>query len=98
MITQFFTRDANFVPITGLGLIASKAITYIGATTGAIGATTLFTVTGVVGVRLLAVVSGVDITGAGLIEAGVAGNTAALLAQTTGTTLDVGEIWRKSVV
>lgn len=93
MITQFFTRDANFVPITGLGLIASKAITYIGATTGAIGATTLFTVTGVVGVRLLAVVSGVDITGAGLIEAGVAGNTAALLAQTTGTTLDVGEIW-----
>ena len=93
MTDQFFTRDANFVPITGLGLVGSKAITYIGATTGAIGATTLFTVTGVVGVRLLAVVSGVDVTGAGLIEAGVAGNTAALLAQTTGTTLDVGEIW-----
>ena len=93
MTDQFFTRDANFVPITGLGLIASKAITYIGGTTGAVGATTLFTVTGTVGVRLFAVVSGVDLTGAGLIEAGISGNTAALLAQTTGTTLDVGEIW-----
>ena len=93
MTDQFFTRDANFVPITGLGLVASKAITYVAPGTGSTGATTLFTVTGVVGVRLFAVVSGVDLTGAGLIEAGVAGNTAALLAQTTGTTLDVGEIW-----
>lgn len=41
-----FTRDANHVPITNLGLTTSKAITYVGGTTGATGATTLFTVTG----------------------------------------------------
>lgn len=93
MTDQFFTRDANHVPITGLGLMASKAITYVGATTGAVGATTLFTVTGKVAVRLFGIVSGADLTGTGTLEAGIAGNTAALLAQTTGTALDVGEFW-----
>lgn len=93
MTDQFFTRDANHVPITGLGLMTSKAITYVGATTGATGATTLFIVTGTVAVRLFGVVSGANLTGAGTLEAGIVGNTAALLAQTTGTDLDVGEIW-----
>lgn len=88
-----FTRDANFVPITNLGLVATKAITFVAGTTGATGATTLFTVTGAVAVRLFGVVSGADVTGSGTIEAGISGNTAALLAQTTGTTLDVGEVW-----
>lgn len=88
-----FSRDENFVPIQGLGFSASKAITYSALTTGATGATTLFTVTGAVAVRLFGVVSGTDVTGSGTIEAGIAGNTAALLAQTTGTALDVGEVW-----
>lgn len=88
-----FTRDANFVPITGVGLQAEKTITFSALTTGATGATTLFTVTGTVAVRLFGVVSGADVTGSGTIEAGIAGNTAALLAQTTGTALDVGEVW-----
>ena len=93
MTDQFFQRDANHVPITDLGLVASKAITYAAATTGAVGATTLFTVTGTVAVRIFGVVSGANLTGAGTLEVGIAGNTAALLAQTTGTDLDVGEIW-----
>ena len=88
-----FSRDENFVPIQGLGFTGTKAITLATATTGATGATTLFTVTGVVAVRLFGVVSGLDVTGTGTIEAGIVGNTAALLAQTTGTDLDVGEIW-----
>lgn len=88
-----FSRDQNFVPIQGLGFTTSKAITFSALTTGATGATTLFTVTGVVAVRLFGVVSGTDVTGSGTIEAGISGNTAALLAQTTGTALDVGEIW-----
>lgn len=93
MITQSFNRDANSVPITGLGLVCTKAITYTTLTTGAVGATTLFTVTGLVAMRVWAVESGTDITGSGTIEVGIAGNTAALLAQTTGTAIDVGEIW-----
>ena len=92
-VNAAFSRDQNFVPIQGLGFTASKAITFVAGTTGATGATTLFTVTGVVAVRLFGVVSGTDVTGSGTIEAGIAGNTAALLAQTTGTALDVGEVW-----
>lgn len=88
-----FQRDANYVPITNLGLMSTKTITYSALTTGAVGATTLFTVTGTVGVRIFGVVSGADLTGSGTLEVGIAGNTAALIAQTTGTNLDVGEIW-----
>ncbi len=55
--------------------------------------TTLFKVTGTVLVRIFGVCS-VDLAGAtATIEVGVAGNTAALLAQTTGTDIDVGDIW-----
>lgn len=92
MNNQFFQRDANHVPITNLGLVATKTITYAAGTTGATGATTLFTVTGAVAVRLFGVCS-VDLTGSGTLEAGIAGNTAALLAQTTGTAIDANEVW-----
>lgn len=88
-----FQRDGNFVPITNLGLTASKAITYSALTTGATGATTLFTVTGTVAVRIFALCSS-DLTGASAtLEVGISGNTAALIAQTTGTTIDTGEFW-----
>ncbi len=92
-VSAAFNRDANHVPITSLGLTSTKEITYSALTTGATGITTLFTVTGVVGVRIFGVVSGTDVTGSGTIEVGISGNTAALLAQTTGTALDVGEVW-----
>ena len=88
-----FNRDENFVPVQGLGFTSTKAITFVAGTTGAVGATTLFTVTGTVAVRIFGVVSGADVTGSGTIEVGIAGNTAALIAQTTGTALDVGEVW-----
>ena len=88
-----FVRDDNSVPITGLGLIASKAITYVAGTTGAVAATTLFTVTGTVAIQVFAVCSGVDLTGSGTLEVGIAGNTAAVIAQTAATAIDLGEIW-----
>jgi hypothetical protein len=88
-----FNRDANSVPIDNLGLVATKAITYSALTTGAVGATTLFTVTGVVAARIFAVCSGADLTGSGTLEVGIAGNTASLIAQSTGTQIDQGEIW-----
>ncbi len=92
-IEQSFQRDANSVPITGMGLVCTKAITYSALTTGAVGTTTLFTVTGVVALRVFAVCSGVDLTGSGTLEVGIAGNTAAVIAQTAATAIDVGEIW-----
>lgn len=92
-ISSAFNRDANYVPIVNLGLTATKTITYVTATTGAIGATTLFTVTGTILVNIFAVCT-VDLTGAtATLEVGIAGNTAALIAQTVGTTIDTGEIW-----
>lgn len=93
MIESAFQRDANFVPITTLGLTASKAITYVGATTGATGATTLFTVTGVVAVRVFAV-CGLTLVGAATLEVGIVGSTASILAQIAdATALATDEIW-----
>lgn len=91
---SYYLRDANYVPITTLGLQENKAITYVAATTGATGATTLFTVEGVVAVRIFAICSS-DLTsgGSATIEVGITGNTASLIAQTTATGIDTGEIW-----
>ena len=92
-ISSAFSRDVNRVPITTLGLVASKAITYVAGTTGAVGATTLFTVTGVVSAQVFGIVSGADLTGSGTLEVGVAGGTALIIAQTTGTNLDDTFVW-----
>ena len=64
--------------------------------TGAQGAYTIFTVTGDVYVRIVAHCHTVSLTsdGAATIELGIAGNTAALIAQTTATDLDVTETWQ----
>lgn len=72
----------------------SKSVAFSGAAgNGAVGSVALFTVTGEVLVTLFAVCSE-DLAGAtATIEAGVSGNTAALLAQTTATDIDNGEVW-----
>lgn len=88
-----FSRDANSVPIWTEGLIESKAITYVGATTGATGTTTLFTVTGTVVVRVFGV-CGTTIEGAGTLEVGIAGDTASILAQiANATTMAADELY-----
>jgi hypothetical protein len=92
-VSAAFIRDANSVPITALGFTESKAITYVAATTGATGATTLFTVTGTVAVRVFAVTGAVDLTGSGNLSVGIAANTAAIAAVTAATAIDAGEIW-----
>jgi hypothetical protein len=88
-----FTRDANYVPITNLGLTESKAITYSTLTTGAVGTTTLFTVTGTVAVRVFGV-CGLTLVGAATLEVGISGATAVILAQIAdATTLATDEIY-----
>lgn len=91
-ITGAFKRDENFVPITTLGVQASKTITYAAATTGAVGATTLFTVTGTVACNVFAICSA-DLTGSGTLEVGVSGSTAALCNQQAATAIDNHEVW-----
>jgi len=92
---EAFQRDANHVPITNLGLQASKTITYVAGTTGAVGATTLFTVTGTVAVNVFAICT-TDLTGSGTIEVGVSGSAAALCNQQNATAIDANEVWHKS--
>jgi len=72
----------------------SKTITYAAATTGATGATTLCTVTGVVALSIIGVcTTNLVSAGGGTLEVGTAASTAGLIAQTTGTDLDANEIW-----
>lgn len=61
---------------------------------GTSGTLTLFTVTGDVIVRLLAVcTTTLTIAATATLEVGVSGNTACLIAQTAGDAPDAGEIW-----
>lgn len=66
-----------------------------GAGTGDVGTFALFTVTGSVIVKILAEVTEtvVEGVGGGTIEVGITGSTAAIIAQSVSTTLDVDEIW-----
>lgn len=85
--------DANSRTInSNEAILLTSVWTFAAATTGSVNAHTLFTVTG----DNLVTVFGTcqtDITGTGTGEVGVAGNTPALIAQTTGTAIDAGEIW-----
>jgi hypothetical protein len=81
-----FRRDANSVPIWTEGLIESKLITYAALTTGKTGATTLFTVTGCVAVRVFGV-CGLTLEGAATLEVGISGATAVILAQLADATV-----------
>lgn len=86
-ILSVFPRDANSVPIWTEGLIATKAITYVAATTGAIAVATLFTVTGCVAVRVFGVCSDtLTSAGAPTLEVGITGATAVILAQIVNAT------------
>ena len=63
--------------------------------TGAAAAYTIFTVTGDVVVQVFGLCQILmDSGGAATIELGIAGNTAALIAQTTATDLDAYETWQ----
>lgn len=92
-VSAAFMRDANHVPITGLGLVESKTVTLDG-TTGVTGVTNLFTVTGNVVVQLFAKCT-VDLVsaGGGTIRIGITGNDNGLINTTTATDLDAGESW-----
>ena len=98
-IAESFYLDANFKPITNLGLITKKTITFAGATTNAWGddggtldGGAIFTVTGLVKARVIGVCT-TDLVGGATVEVGITGATAIFCAQITDTTLDSGEIY-----
>ena len=62
--------------------------------TGAQGAYTIFNVTGDVSVFQIWGLCKVSLVGAGNIEVGITGNTAAFIAQTTAADLDQYELWQ----
>jgi hypothetical protein len=85
--------DDNFRTITSNeAFLLESTWTFAELTTGAVGAHTLFTVTGNVLVQVFGICD-TDLVGAATLEVGVAGNTAGLIAQTANaTTIDDGEI------
>ena len=98
------TNFPNGISVNGLQVasqVVTKAVTFAGGTTNARGdfdgtgnPATLFTVTGDVLVTIFAKCS-VDLAGASAtLEVGVTGNTASLIAQTTATDIDNGDVWR----
>jgi hypothetical protein len=98
--TGAFYRDANRIPIWTDGIKVKKTVTFAGATAdawgndgGALDGGTLFTVTGLVKVRLMAVCT-TDCTGAGSTnEVGITGATAIFMPITTMTDVDKDKIW-----
>ena len=93
-------RDANRVPLVGeYPFRTKKTITFAGATTdawgddgGALDGGAIFTVTGVVQVKLIGEVT-TSLAGGAIIEVGIAGDTAIFMPQETDTNLDAGHIW-----
>lgn len=98
-IAESFYLDANHKPITNLGLITKKTITFAGGTTNAWGddggtldGGAIFTVTGLVKCQILGEVT-TNLAGGATLEAGITGDTAIFLPQETDTDLDAGNIW-----
>lgn len=91
----------NGVPVQAGWRVATKEATFAGGTTNARGdfdgtgnPATLFTVTGTVMAIVFGHCTTLLASTSGTLEVGVAGNTAALIAQTTATDIDAGEVWR----
>lgn len=92
--TGAFKRDANFVPIWTKGITVTKTVAFDGsAGGGAQGTVALFTVTGDVVANVIGVCTEDLVSSGGTLEVGISGNTAALIAQTTASGIDAGEVW-----
>jgi hypothetical protein len=101
IITSSFYRDANRVPVTTDGLITKRSITFTGATgdtwgdeAGALDGGALYTVTGLVFAKLIAVcTTSLESAGGGTLSVGITGATTIFMPSETATQVDVGQIW-----
>ncbi len=89
--------QVSYVNAGGFGsYLAYQTIAFDGdAGSGAVGTVNVFTVTGAVLLRLVCVCTEtlVEGVGGGTIEAGIAGDTADVIAQTVSANIAVGEVW-----
>jgi hypothetical protein len=100
-IASTFYRDGNRVPITTDGIITKKTITFVGGTTdawgdeaGALDGGALFTVTGLVFAKLIAVcTTDLASAGGGTLSVGITGATTIFMPSETATQIDKGQIW-----
>lgn len=90
-------RDDNDSAVPTLGLQQTKTITFVAGTTGAVGATTLFTVTGTVALNVYGFCT-TDLTGTGTLEIGTSSSTACLCDQQSATSIDNHEVWHDAVL
>lgn len=94
-------KHGTYMTLDSFNVAEATPSAFAGGTTNARGdhdgtgdGKVMFTVTGVVLVRVFGLCT-TDLAGAtATIELGVAGNTAALIAQTTATDIDDGDIWK----
>jgi hypothetical protein len=94
-------RDANSQVLSGDYPFRTKhTVTFAGATTdawgddgGALDGGAIFTVTGVIQVKIMGEVTTNLAGGGALIEVGISGDTAIFMPQETETNLDAGHIW-----
>lgn len=91
---------AEVAQLNDLGIQVKKTITFDGGTPNAIGdfdgsgnPATVFTVTGEVMLKVFGHCTTLLDGASATLELGIAGNTAALIAQTTATDVDADEIW-----
>ena len=99
------SQDKPLYDSTWSPLKCERLVTFTGGTANTWGdydgtkdGSSLFTVTGVVKMRMIGIVE-TSIVGAGTIEAGIVGATAVLIAQVADAEdLDVGEIWHDATV
>ncbi len=90
-------RDENFVPITTVGFVTKKTVTFTGAAgAGAQGTVNLFTVTGDVMVDVIGICNTSLAGASATIRIGVAGNEGVIIATTTATDLDENMSWDDS--
>lgn len=72
----------------------TKTVTFTALGDGAVGTVTIGTVTGGIYIDHMSARCTTLLTGSGVVELGVVGNTASLIPQTTATDIDANEYWQ----
>ena len=90
------TLGQQYEIIAGTGIAENNSVTFDGDGNGSVGTHTLYTITGMVAVKIYAYCTEGLFSNGGTLEVGTSASTAGLVAQTTTTAIDTDEIWHDS--